>query len=339
VSAPAAGGDAGALPGPIPGPISGPIPDPTAEPTPAVTPDISVIIPHLNDTDRLRVCLAALAAQRLAPGQSFEVLVVDNGSREPPEALVSAFPGMRLVLEPVPGPGPARNRGIALAAAPVVAFLDSDCIPDPGWLAAMLAGFAADPTCEVQGGAVEIFAADPARPNLAEAFDLVYGIRQELTIRRHGFAATANLAVRREVFSAVGGFEGLHISEDMEWGMRAKAKGYPTRFNPEAVMRHPARDEMADLRRQWDRHVSHHWSMQPKTARGRAEWVARAAAMALSPVAEVPRVLRSARLKGARQRLSALDAVTRMRLYRARRMLAEFVDPASRQKSAHWNRS
>ena len=304
----------------------------------AALPDATVVIPHLNDAARLQGCLEALAGQRLAPGQRFEVLVVDNGSHEPPEAVVAGFAGMRLVAEPVPGPGPARNRGIALAAAPVVAFLDSDCIPDPGWLAAMLAGFA-DPSCLVQGGAVEIFAADPARPNRAEAFDLVYGIRQEWTIARHGFAATANLAVRREVFEAVGGFEGLHISEDMEWGMRAKAKGFETRFNPAAVMRHPARAAMADLRRQWDRHISHHWSMQPKTAKGRATWTLRAAAMALSPVAEVPRVLGAAQLKGPRQKLDALSAVTRMRLYRARRMLAELVDPAARQKSAHWNRT
>ena len=161
----------------------------------------------------------------------------------------------------------------------------------------MLAGFA-DPSCLIQGGAVEIFAADPARPNRAEAFDLVYGIRQEWTIARHGFAATANLAVRRAVFDAVGGFEGLHISEDMEWGMRAKAKGFETRFDPAAVMRHPARASMADLRRQWDRHISHHWSMQPKTARGRATWTLRAAAMAPSPVAEVPRMLAGGAAEG-----------------------------------------
>jgi GT2 family glycosyltransferase len=299
-------------------------------------PEVSVVIPHLNDARRLEACLASLAAQRLSG--RFEVLVVDNGSAEPPEALVARFPGARLVAEPAPGPGPARNRGIALARAPIVAFLDSDCIAEPGWLAAILEGFA-DPACPILGGAVEIFAEDPGRPNRAEAFDLVYGIRQEWTIARHGFAATANLAVRREVFDAVGGFAGLHVSEDMEWGMRAKAKGFATRFAPRAVVRHPARRSMAELRRQWDRHVSHHWSMQPKTARGRAEWALRAAAMAASPAAEIPRVLGNGRLEGPRQRLAALAAVTAMRLYRARRMLAELADPAARQRSARWNRS
>ena len=145
--------------------------------------------------------------------------------------------------------------------------------------------------------------------------------------------------MRREVFDAVGGFLGLAFSEDMEWGMRAKAKGFPTRFAPAAVVRHPARRSMAELRRQWDRHVSHHWSMQPKTVRGRAEWALMAAAMAASPAAEIPRILGSDRLAGPRQRLAALRAVAAMRLYRARRMLAELADPAARQRSARWNRS
>ena len=301
-------------------------------------PEVSVVIPHLNDAARLEVCLTSLAAQALAP-ERFEVLVVDNGSAAPPAELVARFPGMRLVAETTPGPGPARNRGIALARAPIVAFLDSDCIAEPGWLPALLAGFAADPDCPILGGAVRIYTEGPGRPNVAEAFDLVYGIRQEWTIARHGFAATANLAVRRPVFDAVGPFAGLHISEDMEWGMRAKAKGFLTRFAPDAVVRHPARSSMADLRRQWDRHISHHWSMQPKTARGRAEWALRAALMAASPVGEIPLILRSDRLEGPRQRLDALQGVLRMRLYRARRMLAELVDPGARQRSARWNRS
>jgi GT2 family glycosyltransferase len=301
-------------------------------------PEISVVIPHLNDATRLATCLAALAAQRFEPGR-FEVIVVDNGSAVPPADVVAGFPGMRLEAEPTPGPGPARNRGIALARAPLVAFLDSDCIADPGWLPALVARFAADPGCPILGGEVTIYAADAARPNVAEAFDLVYGIRQEWTIRRHGFAATANLAARREVFDAVGGFPGLAVSEDMTWGIRAKAKGFPTSYAPEAVVRHPARASMADLRRQWDRHVSHHWSMQPKGLAGRAAWGLRAAAMAASPLAELPLILRTGRLEGARQRLGALQGVARIRLYRARRMLAELVEPASRRRSARWNRT
>jgi GT2 family glycosyltransferase len=301
----------------------------------AAVPDISVIIPHLNQPRPLAACLAALGQQTLAPDR-FEILVVDNGSTSLPVAVVAALPGVRLAYEPLPGPGPARNHGVALARAEILAFLDADCIPDPGWLAAILAAFAADPTCAVLGGSVRVFARTPGRPNLAEAFDLVYGFRQELTIARHGFSATANLAVRRHVFAAVGGFAGLAVSEDMEWGRRAKLAGFPTRFVPVAAVAHPARSSMDDLRHQWDRHVSHHWSMQAKTARGRAAWALRAVAVAATPLAEIPRLLASDRLHGPRERSAAFRALVSVRLYRARRMLAELASPPAR--GTRWNR-
>ena len=308
-------------------------------PFPAVTPDVTVVIPHLNQPDLLALCLDSLAAQTL-PADRFETLVIDNGSRDvaAAEAVVARHPFARLVREPEPGPGPARNRGVALARAPVVAFLDSDCIADPDWLAAHLAAFARDPETKVLGGRVVIFAAGP-RPNVAEAFDLVYGIRQEVTIARHRFAATANLAVRREVFDAVGPFAGLSVSEDMEWGQRADAAGFPTRLAADAVVRHPARDTMDALRKQWDRHVSHFWSMRPKTAKSTLVWVGHAAALAASPIAEIPRVLGSDRLSGPRQRLDAFRGVVAMRSYRARRMIGELLAPESGGRAARWNRS
>lgn len=305
--------------------------------TSAATPDISVVVPHLNQPDLLELCLASLAAQTL-PTTRFEVIVVDNGSGKLPEAEVARSPFARLVLEPEPGPGPARNRGIALSRGGIIAFLDSDCIADPGWLASHLDAFAANPETGILGGRVAIFAAGP-RPNVAEAFDLVYGIRQEVTIARHRFAATANLAVRREVFEAVGLFAGLAVSEDMEWGQRADAAGWPTRLAPAALVRHPARDSMAALRKQWDRHVSHFWSMRPKTPRASALWIAHAVAIAGSPVAEIPRIVTSDQLSGTRQRLDAFRGVVAMRGYRARRMLEEVFRPDAAARATRWNRS
>jgi GT2 family glycosyltransferase len=244
---------------------------------------------------------------------------------------------VRLAREPRPGPGPARNRGAALARGAILAFLDADCIPEPDWLRAILAGFA-DPEAALLGGAVQVFPQAESRPNPAEAFDLVYGFRQRWQIARHGFAATANLAVRRAVFEAVGPFAGIDVAEDLDWGMRARAMGFPTRFAPAAVVRHPARGSLADLRRQWDRHISHHWCMQPRTLRGRAAWTLRALLVALSPFGEICRVAGSRRLAGPRQRLDAFGMVVRIRLYRARRMLAELLHPPSRRRSARWNR-
>src|SRR5262245_33971788 len=102
---------------------------------------ISVIIPHLNQEDYLRIGLEALHAQR-GVTRDVEIIVVDNGSARLPEAVCSAWPHVRLVSEPVPGPGPARNRGIRDARGDILAFIDADCRADPRWLAEIEAAFA-----------------------------------------------------------------------------------------------------------------------------------------------------------------------------------------------------
>jgi glycosyltransferase involved in cell wall biosynthesis len=102
-----------------------------------ILPRISIVIPHLNEPDNLRRCLLSLAAQQ-SEGIPFEIIVVDNGSIELPRAVCSEFAGVRLEHEPVPGPGPARNLGARCARAELLAFIDSDCVAQPGWLRAIV---------------------------------------------------------------------------------------------------------------------------------------------------------------------------------------------------------
>jgi GT2 family glycosyltransferase len=302
-------------------------------------PAISVVIPHLNQPDLLSLCLDALARQDIDP-QRREILVVDNGSEIRPDPVVAAHPDIRLAREAEPGPGPARNRGVALTRAPLIAFTDADCIPESDWLSRLVARFEAEPETGIIGGEVQVFAADPASPNPAEAFDLIYGFRQARQIERDHFAATANLAVRRGVFEAVGPFGGIDLSEDMEWGQRAHAKGYPTRHAPEAIVRHPARRSMAALQRQWDRHIDHHHRMQAGGLSGNAWWLLRALAVGASPLAEIGTILRSERLPGPRARLLAFGALVQLRAYRARRMIASLSRPARKRRADQvWNRS
>jgi len=77
---------------------------------------ISIIIPHLNQEEYLRIGLEALHAQKGVKAQ-VEIIVVDNGSARLPGSVCSAWPHVRLVEQPTPGPGPARNRGISEARA------------------------------------------------------------------------------------------------------------------------------------------------------------------------------------------------------------------------------
>jgi GT2 family glycosyltransferase len=301
-------------------------------------PEIGIIVPHLNQPDRLERLLASLFAQDFDMGRA-EVVVVDNGSREMPEAVAAGFPGVRLVrAAEVPGPGPARNRGAALTRAPILAFTDSDCEVDPGWAGAILARFAADPALAVLGGDVRVRAEDPARPGAAEAYEMVYAFPQRLYVEKRGFSATSNMAVRRAVFEAVGPFAGIEIAEDTDWGQRATALGYRPVYAPEMVVHHPARRTLGEIFTKWNRNVSHHYAAFARGPAGKAKWIARAGAMVLSPVGEIPRLLTTGRLSGPAMRARAFGALVAIRLYRAGRMLAVMVRSDVRTASLQWNR-
>ena len=110
-------------------------------PTKPDAPEISVVVAHLNQPEPLRLLLASLFAQDFDMRRA-EVIVVDNGSRALPRDVVAAFPGVVLAEEARPGPGHARNRGVALSRSPLIAFTDSDCRVAPDWLAVILQRFA-----------------------------------------------------------------------------------------------------------------------------------------------------------------------------------------------------
>jgi GT2 family glycosyltransferase len=301
-------------------------------------PEVSVIVAHLNQPEPLRGLLASLYAQDFDMGRA-EVIVVDNGSHALPRAALAGFPGVRLAEEPVPGPGPARNRGVALSRAPILAFTDSDCAVAPDWLPTVLARFAADPGLEAIGGDVRVVVDDPARPTIAEAYECIYAFDQRDAIERLGFSVTANLAMRREIFERVGPLAGIEIAEDMDWGQRATALGIRTRYAPDMVVHHPARRSMAELYAKWDRNISHHFQVRAVGPAGRAKWALRAVAMTAVPVAEIPRILRSDRVAGPRDRWQAFRGLTALQAYRAWRMLATVAAPSARPPGAVWNRN
>jgi GT2 family glycosyltransferase len=291
-----------------------------------MSPRISIVVAHLNQPDLLRLLLDTLAAQRSGTGaigmDEAEVIVVDNGSRALPEDVVADFPFARLITEAVPGPGPARNRGIAAARADLLAFIDSDCQATPDWIAVILARFDADPGLQIIGGEIAMNVEVPGRPTPAEAFECVYAYNQRDYIERQGFSVTANLAMRRAAYAAVGPFAGLEIAEDMDWCWRAAAKGYRIVYVPEMLISHPARRTMRELYAKWDRQVTHHYQARVKSPADRLKWMATALVMMVSGPAALPQILKSPRLSSPRERLQAFLGATRLRAYRSRRMMA-----------------
>lgn len=299
-------------------------------------PEISVIVPHLNQPAALARLLDSLDAQR--PGNvPFEVIVADNGSRCPLPAKIADREGLRVVVEHTPGPGPARNAGVRAATGAILAFTDCDCIADPGWIAAIARHFAEATAAPVIGGEV-VIAVRGTRSDAIEAFEAIYGYRQQMYITRDRYAATCNLAMRRAAFDAVGGFGGLDIAEDRDWGTRAHALGWAHAFVPEMRISTPARESFAELARKWDRVIAHDFAVAQGRRGRRLVWGLRALAVAASPLAELPRLMRSTRVRGARARLLAAAVMVRLRAYRMRRMLQLLSGADARAMAQGWCR-
>ena len=120
--------------------------------------DCSVVITTYNRAKLLADTLLSLADQQVSPAVRWEVIVVDNNSRDETEDVVrrcSETTSLRIrhVFEPRQGQSFARNRGIEAAEGAVILFTDDDIIPNPDWVSAMLRAIDAD-DCEGAGGKV-----------------------------------------------------------------------------------------------------------------------------------------------------------------------------------------
>lgn len=300
---------------------------------PSLPPRVSVIIPHYNMPDALDRCLASVAGQAVAGG--IEIIVVDNGSTVGPEAVIARYPGVRLLSERTPGPGPARNTGAAAASAEILAFIDADCRADAGWLAAAIGAVEAGGHCEVAGGDVRIDFIDAGSLTPIEAYEAVFAYRQKLYIEKQGFSGTGNLAMHRDVFSRVGPFAGIGLAEDRDWGQRATAAGVRIIYVPAMRIFHPARPDYASLQVKWQRHIAHDWATHRAAARPDWRWWLKAAAMPASVLVDGLRLLFSDRLSGLGNRWRGLGVLARLRLYRGaemRRVMAAGGSDAGR----HW---
>jgi GT2 family glycosyltransferase len=206
-------------------------------------PEISVIVPVRDGADALPALLLSLARQTLGADR-FEVVVVDNASRDA-TAEVARRTGATVASEPVPNRARARNRGAAVARADLLAFTDADCVAEPGWLEAMVG---CRERAHLVAGRVRVTTTE--RPNAVERFEVLWRFSQEAWVRQ-GWAATANLAVRRDAFDAVGGLDAAyhHLAEDADFCIRAGRAGLSLGYCDEAVVTHAAERRLGDLLR------------------------------------------------------------------------------------------
>ena len=206
-----------------------------SSPAPA---DVTVVIPVRDRHAELGRCLAGL---RGLP----RVIVVDDASADPLAVKrIAAAHGAAVIRRPVNGgPGAARNTGLAAADTDVVAFLDSDCVPRPGWLDGLLPHFT-DPA--VGAVAPRIVPASAGTGWLARykgaSSTLDMGARPSVVRpgARVPYVPGAALVVRRG--AAGSGFrEGMYVGEDVDFVWRMAAAGWRVRYEPAAVMGHDHR--------------------------------------------------------------------------------------------------
>lgn len=191
---------------------------------------VSVIVPARDAAATLGATLDALHRQE-GVGE-FELIVVDNGSRDDTASLAELAGVVVVRRERGAGPGAARNAGVAVASGSILAFTDADCQPAPDWLACGLAALAGAGL--VQGAVVP----DP-RAELGP-FDRTVAVS-----RPTGLYEAASLFVERAVFEGIGGFPpGLEpagdapFGEDALFGWAARRSGAQVGFCAAAVVRH-----------------------------------------------------------------------------------------------------
>lgn len=282
----------------------------------------AVIIPHYNDVTRLTRCLTELMRNDLT---NVDVVVVDNNSPTPLDEVKAAFPMVRFLSEPEKGAAAARNLGIAQTTAPLLLFIDADCVPAPDWVrvARDCAGKA-----DLTGGRVAVFDETPPPRSGAEAFEAIFAFDFKTYIEKGGFSGAGNLVTRRDVFDAIGGFTN-GLSEDREWTMRAVARGYSLVYEDRLHVSHPSRQDWAALRHKWQRMTSEMFQTNGTGAKSRLRWAIKAFAMPVSAVAHVPKIVMSQKLDTTGEYLRAIGTLFRIRLTRMVWMLKQVVGLAN----------
>ncbi|HET9644527.1 MAG TPA: glycosyltransferase [Burkholderiaceae bacterium] len=208
--------------------------------------DLTIIVCTYNRAPSLRDTLEALRRLESPPGCEWEVIVVDNNSRDETRAVVeelaTTWPRLRYAFERAQGLSHARNHGIAAARGEVILFTDDDVLPESDWLRVTLEGLERH-GADACGGYIAPIWERPPPSWLTERF---FGFLALRTDRSDDFPIVdsdhvpfgANMAFRRRVFERVGVFDTkrgrngkvLAGGEDIEFFERLMAAGMKAWF-------------------------------------------------------------------------------------------------------------
>ena len=219
---------------------------------------MSVIVPSYNRPASLARCLRALGDLE-HPCDRFEVIVVDDGGETSLDPVVSAFRDrldVVLLEQAHAGPAAARNTGAARAHGQHLVFLDDDCMPASDWLQALTARSAATPMHMIGGRTLNALPDNLYSSASQLLVDYLYEYYNAKG-SRPSFFASNNLALPRDGFAAIGGFDTRFptaAGEDRDLCDRWRQHGYQMTYAPEVLVYHA---HTLTLRTFWRQHFKY----------------------------------------------------------------------------------
>lgn len=185
-----------------------------------MTMQVSVVVGTYNRAHLLKGTLEALASQEVPSSLTWEIIIVDNNSRDTTAQVVTAFSKttatpLRYVFEPQQGLSHARNRGIKEARGSIIAFTDDDVLPAPDWIVQVAAAIDRWNAHGVGGRILPRWEALPPRwltdnrrlLNRIAIMDFEESCLLTLPLEAQPQVWGANMAFRRELFERVGDFD------------------------------------------------------------------------------------------------------------------------------------
>jgi O-antigen biosynthesis protein len=205
-------------------------------------PRVSVVVCAYNAERTMDRCLASLAELNYP---DYEVIVVNDGSRDRTLEITKGYGYCRIIDQPNKGLSVARNVGAEAATGEIVAYTDSDCVADPDWLTYLVAKMEASSLAACGGPNFPPPEGDlvPAAVAVAPGGPTHVLISDE--VAEH--IAGCNMAFRREALLQLGGFDPIYraAGDDVDICWRFQDAGYTIGFSPAAVVWHFRRNTVA----------------------------------------------------------------------------------------------
>jgi GT2 family glycosyltransferase len=216
-------------------------------------PEVSVVVPVKNGMPWLEEQLVALSDQDFAG--TWELVIADNGSTDGSREVINhyseKFDSLQMIdASSVRGPAAVRNLGVQSAKSALLAFCDADDVVSSRWLSTCVLALA---DADAIGGSFDPWSLNELGAPAEPAGAVVPPAKRQFGFLEAGLSS--NLAVRREVFLDLGGFdEELVVGEDTDFCWRAQLMGYRFDVAPEAVVK---RRERSSAKEMFRRHVAY----------------------------------------------------------------------------------